>query len=405
MTIEVRRASTDDIPATVRNAELTFGFTEDTDSDINPFQEVFGERDAFVATDGDVVVGTAAAFEQHVTLPGGASASCPGVTMITVLPSHRRRGVLRSMMGDLLDAMRDRGEIVTGLTASEGSIYGRFGFGRATESRQVTLLTPRVQWHDEAPAAGDVRIVELGELADVAPRLHEARRSVTSGMMSRTSRMWERTLADVPSDRDGASRLFAAVHRGDNGADDGLMTWRVVNNWGAESAPNEVRVRMLLAPDPAVELAMWRFASEFDLVGKVVAERPMVEALEHALVEPRAVRTTGTNDQNWLRILDPVEVFRQREYLSDGRFVIGFADPFLDDLTGHYLVEVDGGAASVSRTTDAADFTADAAEWASIMAGNADPRAIAVAGRGRGDAARAAEFFRTSQVPWNDVHY
>ena len=183
------------------------------------------------------------------------------------------------------------------------------------------------------------------------------------------------------------------------------MTWRVVNNWGAESAPNEVRVRMLLAPDPAVELAMWRFASEFDLVGKVVAERPMVEALEHALVEPRAVRTTGTNDQNWLRILDPVEVFRQREYLSDGRFVIGFADPFLDDLTGHYLVEVDGGAASVSRTTDAADFTADAAEWASIMAGNADPRAIAVAGRGRGDAARAAEFFRTSQVPWNDVHY
>ena len=405
MTIEVRRTTADDIPATVRNAEVAFGFSEDTESDINPFQEVFAERDGFAAVDGSSIVGTAAAFDQHVTLPGGTSVSCPGVTMITVLPSHRRRGVLRSMMGELLDSMRDRSEPITGLTASEGSIYGRFGFGRATESRRVTLLTHRVVWHDEAPEIGDVRVVGLDELSKIAPQLHEARRAQTPGMMSRTSRMWDRIMSDPAADRDGASRLFAAVHRSPDGADDGMIAWRVTSDWGSETAPNEVRVRGLSSADPAVELALWRFASQMDLVGKVTAVRPMAEALDHALVEPRAVRTTGTFDQNWLRILDPVAVFGRREYHRDGRFVIGFADPFLDDLTGHYSVEVDSGGAVVRRTTDAADFTADAAEWASIMVGNADPRAIAVAGRGRGDAAAAAEFFRTSQLPWNDVDY
>jgi predicted acetyltransferase len=46
-----------------------------------------------------------------------------------VLPTHRRRGVLTAMMQRLLDDAVEHSEPLAILTASEGGIYGRFGFG------------------------------------------------------------------------------------------------------------------------------------------------------------------------------------------------------------------------------------------------------------------------------------
>ena len=57
------------------------------------------------------IVGGAGAFTFDVSVPGG---KCPaaGVTVVGVLPTHRRRGALTAMMRAQLDDARERGDVL-----------------------------------------------------------------------------------------------------------------------------------------------------------------------------------------------------------------------------------------------------------------------------------------------------
>ena len=58
---------------------------------------------------------------------------CAGLTWVGVHPGDRRRGVLRSMVRHHLEEVRRRGEPVSALHAAEQAIYGRFGYGQASQ--------------------------------------------------------------------------------------------------------------------------------------------------------------------------------------------------------------------------------------------------------------------------------
>ncbi|WP_031114597.1 GNAT family N-acetyltransferase, partial [Streptomyces sp. NRRL S-146] len=74
-----------------------------------------------------------------LTLPGETIVPAPGVTAVGVLPSHRRQGVLSAMMRHQLGELRARGEFLSVLLASEATIYGRFGYGPATYTQELTV--------------------------------------------------------------------------------------------------------------------------------------------------------------------------------------------------------------------------------------------------------------------------
>ena len=80
-----------------------------------------------------------------------------GVTWVGVLPTHRRRGVLREMMRFQLDDFRRRGEPLAALWASESVIYGRFGYGIAAPVHEMKALKPNFAFRDDpglsAPSA------------------------------------------------------------------------------------------------------------------------------------------------------------------------------------------------------------------------------------------------------------
>ncbi|NEB75009.1 GNAT family N-acetyltransferase, partial [Streptomyces sp. SID14478] len=107
--------------------------------------------------DGDDCVGTAGAFSFRVSVPGGAFVRAAGITMVSVAATHRRRGILTSMMRRQLDDVREWGEPLAVLTASEPAIYGRFGYGIATRQAALTIDSSRVRI-DAPAAARDVRL-------------------------------------------------------------------------------------------------------------------------------------------------------------------------------------------------------------------------------------------------------
>ncbi len=93
--------------------------------------------------DGPQLVGGASIFSFEMTVPGGRIPMA-GVSWVSVMPTHRRRGILSSMMRHQLhDLHESSGEAVAGLTASEPPIYGRFGYGLASRIAQLTI--PRLR--------------------------------------------------------------------------------------------------------------------------------------------------------------------------------------------------------------------------------------------------------------------
>lgn len=79
------------------------------------------------AFDGDALVGVTVALDLHLTVPGGNVVPCTGLTFVSVLPTHRRRGALRGMVARVLADARAAGQPLASLWSSEQAIYGRFG--------------------------------------------------------------------------------------------------------------------------------------------------------------------------------------------------------------------------------------------------------------------------------------
>ena len=75
------------------------------------------------------LVAHAGTFTRQLSVPGSAPRPPGSVTTVAVAATHRRRGLASTMLTRQLDEIRDRGEPAAVLWASEGGIYGRYGYG------------------------------------------------------------------------------------------------------------------------------------------------------------------------------------------------------------------------------------------------------------------------------------
>ena len=211
-------------------ARMTRGFGEDSPPEnASRFLRVLDLDRTVAAFDGDDMIGTGAAFSFDVTVPGG-TLPMGGTTMVTVQPTHRRRGVLRAIIEAHLREIRGRGEPLAGLWASESSIYGRFGYGLAAESCDVRLHAPTIHFRGE-PGKGTVRLVDAQEAASTVPGVYERVRPTRPGMFTRTDAWWETRIFHDPEHwRDGRSVKRWAVTECDREVE-GYVVYRQKDTW------------------------------------------------------------------------------------------------------------------------------------------------------------------------------
>src|SRR5688500_1371101 len=130
MDLEIRTITEEERVDWLRAADTAFSSAA-KDDEIEASLPVIEVDRSFAAVDGSRIVGTSAAITFRMMVPGGARVPAAGVTMVGVHPTHRRRGINTRMMAAILDQAADRGEPLAALFASEGAIYGRFGYGLA----------------------------------------------------------------------------------------------------------------------------------------------------------------------------------------------------------------------------------------------------------------------------------
>ena len=338
------------------------------------------------AFDGGQVVGSGGAISFEMTVPGGTVA-CGGTTVISVMPTHRRRGVLTEMMRFHLDEVAGRGEPVAALWASEAPIYGRFGYGRATEYHRAKVSPSRIAFPGPPLGTGTVRLLDAEGAGKVLPELYERIRPQRPGFLTRSEARWRLGfLNDPPEWREGGTPKRFAVYEED-GVAQGYVMYRQQEKWEHGLPANVVDTGSMHAAIPAAEDALWRFLLAMDLVATVESwNTDPNSVLPHLVADSRRIER-AVSDGMWIRILDVPSALAARRYQTEGRLVVEVTDPFRGSATGRFALVGGPDGAECAPTDDAPDLQLDVRELGSVYLGGVTFTELARAGKVSGSTA------------------
>jgi predicted acetyltransferase len=372
-----------------------------TEEEVERFTKLLPFERMHAAFDGKQIVGGAGVYPFEMTVPG-AIVPCAGVTIVGVLPTHRRRGLLSRMMRAQLDDVHERGEPFAALWASEPTIYGRFGYGHASLTYEIRM--PRIWATLRAgapPRTGQVRLIDGDEAKKAVPRLYDRVRSVTPGFLSRTADWWElRRLRDTPDRRPaGAGPLNHALLELE-GRPAGYALYRIAQQEVDGEWQRKLRVMEALGVDPVATLEIWRFLFELDWTDDILANLlPLDHPLLHLVARIDQLHL-GVGTGLWIRPVELGATLSARSYATDGRVTFEVADSFCSWNAGTWTL-VDGVALRSSRRPD---LKLDVQALGSAFLGGFSFAQLARAGlveeASRGGLRRADALFASDRAPW-----
>ncbi|MYW65587.1 GNAT family N-acetyltransferase [Streptomyces sp. SID8379] len=352
------------------------------------------------AYDGADIVGGVSIYGRTMTVPGGCT-PVAGITLVAVLPTHRRRGILTAMMRrQLTDLHESGGEPIAALNAAEATIYGRYGYGVASHravveaDKRVMALRPDTDF-----GAGSLRLLDADAARPLLEKVYDAARQDVPGWVDRTEKYWNARLydADAPHIRDGATALRYVVHTDPAGEVTGYAVYR--------SHRDTARIVELAATTRQSYATLWRYFADLDAHDHLSYEAALDEPLNHLLVDPRAASTTVV-DNLWVRLVDVDRALTARRYATALDLVLDVEDDFCPWNTGRYRLRSDGADdVTCERTISAPDLRLSAATLASVHLGGPTLTTLAAAGRVEelrpGAVTAASRAFRGDREPFH----
>jgi predicted acetyltransferase len=383
----IRPIGPDEFPefyAVIANA---FNSSHRTDDDMRHELAIFEFDRSLAAFDGADIVGTAGAYTFQMGVPGEI-ASVAGVTAVSVLPSHRRRGILSGLMRRQLADVRDRGETVAALFASEAPIYGRYGYGVA--SAELDLRIRRGEGTMSGPpgrggpgAAPRLRSAEPQDATAELAKVYDVVLRGRPGLPARDDRWWDYTVWDPQHRRSGTSPLRCVIAEDDAGPR-GYALFSVRPEWGEHGIPaGALTVQELMAADPAAYAAIWGDLLTRDLIAEVRARmRPADDPLLYLLADGRRARA-HLLDGLWVRLVSVPGALARRRYACGLDVVIDVADELFAENAGRWRLRAAGPAAqgaSCERTSAPADVALPVQALGAAYLGGTRLGALAAAG-------------------------
>ncbi|MCX5127518.1 GNAT family N-acetyltransferase [Streptomyces sp. NBC_00347] len=329
------------------------------------------------AYEGDAIVGFMAAHAFRLSVPG-ADLSCPGLTFVSVAPTHRRRGVLTALMGEMLRRAGAAGSPVAALWASEAAIYGRFGYGSATQGATIEIDSTRPLALRIEPDRRPLRLVATADPKDavaVVGPYHEAARAVRAGRPTRSERRWTEEWLIEQDEEDEELSPPRIIVLGEPGAPIGgyvLYRTKPEGSAGRVRTPGLVRVDELEADTPQAAAALWECVASLDLTGKVTAwGRPADDPLLHFAADRDQVRVTAAFPALWLRLVDVAAALTRRSWAAPVELVLELTDVRLPANAGRFLLKAgpDGATYEPAAAGRAPDLTLDVRELAACYLG------------------------------------
>jgi len=374
------------------------GFHEEyDDADAREWLGVLPSQRCWTATDEVGYVASGGAMPFRMSVPGGVTLGCAGVTIIGVRTDHRRRGILRAMMRRLHDDAAANDEPIAALLASEAAIYGRFGYGVAIPRQSIKIRSVDVA------AIGDatrVQRITPRRWLELAPQLAASIGARRGGMLTLPDGGWGAMLyaADKHPNR------FAAV--GDRGA----VFYRTKEGpWTDRVADATLEVVRLLAVDDQAEADLWAHLGSVDLVTEISADRIRTDdPLRWRVADEARVRDRSFLPV-FLRLLDLPRSLAARTYEVADRVVVRVHDAFEPGNDGTWSLDAGPDGCEVTVTDDPVDVELDVADLASLWLGGVAPATLAAAGRievaDPGVVGRLRRLFAVDVAPWTPFDF
>ncbi|WP_283137859.1 GNAT family N-acetyltransferase [Rhizohabitans arisaemae] len=314
-----------------------------------------------VAFDGSAPVGGTALYSLRMAVPGGVR-EVAGVTAVAVDPSHRRRGILRSLMTRQLTDLHEGGEAVAALYASESPIYRRYGYGVASHELSYRIPTRgSTAYVRDAPDDPGLRVRllrpgKVDEARQDLAKVHAEAVPLRPGRYERTEARWNSRLSDGESRRRGSGPLRGVIVEDATGPR-GYALFRIKDGWDSHGVPDcELTLVDLVALDPAAYAVTWRQLLDRDLVSTVVAQGPVDDPLTRLLAEPRHLHSTWS-DELWVRLVDVDRALGMRAYAAPVDVVIDVTDPVCPWNERRFRLSGDRSGGTCTPTGDPADLT------------------------------------------------
>lgn len=396
MSIEFRTCEAGELVAALNPIWHYFG-RGPSDEDVERMGHVLPTDRVHVAVEDGKVVGGAGAYKFDTTVPGGARVPTAGVVAVGVLPTHRRRGILRGLMRKEIDDVREWGEPLATLYASQGAIYRRYGYGPASISGDIALPCANASFYATPPSVGHVRMVTVEEALELFPPIYDRVAAETAGMLSRTGEWWEkRKLATGPWMK---GELFMVVLEID-GEPEGYATYSIESEMEHMVSHSVLQVREAIGATPAATRDIWRFILDVDWIETVKAGfLPPDHPLFLLLTEPRRMAYRAI-EALWCRLVDVGGALSARTYRDGEPVVLDVGDEFCPWNEGRWEVSVDGG----EQTKATPDLRLGVDMLGSVYLGGFSFADLARAGRVEelrdGGLARADALFATDRHPW-----
>jgi predicted acetyltransferase len=403
--ITVRPVEDAEVAAFVAMYEAAWGFDYGDDQRARLGGDIAGES-LLGAYAGGELTGTAMSFALELTVPGEVALPMAGVSYVGVHPLRRRRGIMRALMRRQLDDLHARGVPVAGLGASEGGIYGRFGYGPATFDSSWRLARGAARQLNSTDRACQLDMVDMAAALDIFPGVHDQARRTQVGDVRTYPGRWHDMIGDSPKHH---ARQFV-VCRDEAGQPCGYAAYRIERD-SQYSEHGTVIVDHLIACTDAAYLTLWAYLADLDLTDWVVASaRPEHEPLRWALADSRQLVVTAVRDNLWIRLVDLPAALSGRRYAVDGSLVLDVTDRFCPWNEGRWLLTggPDGAECRPAAGAGGPGLRLDVATLGSLFLGGASVAHLARAGRVEGDRVslqRADQMFRSDPAPWCSTEF
>ena len=403
--VEIRTVREEELGAYFES--LTTGFLERPDiaAIARDVATLWDLSRVWAAFEGDAVRSTWRSWPSELTVPGGARLPAAAVTSVTVMPTHRRRGILRGMVAADHAASRERGEAVSLLYASEYPIYGRFGYGPAVREATWTIETAATTFVGD-PAGGSIEVVTPSEpVRDAVKGVFEAWRVRQPGELRRLDYRWDFDVGLRVDAWSGPTKGWIALHRDAAGEVDGYAFYGAEEKWENRQPRNILKVRELHASTDEAYAALWRFLAEIDWIRTIKAEhRSPAERLPWLLTNSRAAVVSEVGDGLWVRLFDIPRALEARTYEGEGSLVLEVVDAEAPGGSVRVHLDATPDGASCTPTDRFPDLTLDVSALGSAYMGGVRLRdAVLRAGfdeHRHGSLADADLLFRTLDEPW-----
>jgi predicted acetyltransferase len=397
MAIEFRACRGDELGAAFAPLWHYFGRSV-SDDDVRRLGRILPADRVYAAWDEGVAVGGAGAYAFEMSVPGGASVPTAGVMAVGVLPTHRRRGILTELMRRQLGDVHARGEPLAMLYASEGAIYGRYGYGIASFCGEMQLARERARFHAAFEPRATIRLVGEEEALELFPPIYERVRAQRAGMLSRTPEWWEVRRFRPRMLSSGGENVCVVVEL--DGEPQAYAIYRLT--WGVDHGASATTLQVVEALGTSAEATceVWRYLFDVDWIETIAADfLPLDHPLFFLLEEPRRMRFE-LGEALWVRLVDIGAALSARAYATEGEVVLDVRDEFCPWNAGRSRV----AAGQAERTDADAGLRLNARELGSVYLGGVTFDQLAGAGRVHelepGTLARADELFRTPRQPW-----